>query len=383
MRIIGGVLAAGVLSLGWIYFPGDAAIEVADLEFGAVEASVSEDGAGLVLTGLPEVLLGEAPLDDRFRVVAAEVEAEHPDELPSTLGEFSADGARLVFTPRYPLVAGLDYRILLADAPGRDDRAHVSWSVQVASTDVTPVATVTSLFPTEDVLPANLLKFYIEFSHAMRPWDPFAYLSLIDEETGATLPNVFLTAHTEMWDPSGTRFTLLFDPGRIKRGLQNNLALGPPLREGRRYSLVVSGEWPDARGVPMRAGFERSFRVGAADRESPDPDQWTLGVPDPASRDALRVEFGEPMDQAYLEHALSIVTPQGTEVSGTGGFDATIGAWTFVPDGLWQAGAYTLEIDARLEDLAGNNLNRLFDMDLDAGESLRNQPIHVVRFTVR
>jgi hypothetical protein len=36
----------------------------------------------------------------------------------------------------------------------------------------------------------------------------------------------------------------------------------------------------------------------------------------------------------------------------------------FIPVAAWKPGENTLEAEARLEDLAGNNLNRLFDADL-------------------
>jgi hypothetical protein len=36
----------------------------------------------------------------------------------------------------------------------------------------------------------------------------------------------------------------------------------------------------------------------------------------------------------------------------------------FTPAKPWSAGTYKLQIETRLEDLAGNNLGRLFDRDL-------------------
>ena len=36
----------------------------------------------------------------------------------------------------------------------------------------------------------------------------------------------------------------------------------------------------------------------------------------------------------------------------------------FTPKRQWLSGYYTLEIEPRLEDVAGNNLERLFDKDL-------------------
>jgi hypothetical protein len=41
----------------------------------------------------------------------------------------------------------------------------------------------------------------------------------------------------------------------------------------------------------------------------------------------------------------------------------------FTPVANWRPGRYILEIESRLEDLAGNNMNRLFDEDLTQKKS--------------
>lgn len=38
--------------------------------------------------------------------------------------------------------------------------------------------------------------------------------------------------------------------------------------------------------------------------------------------------------------------------------------WCFIPDNRWAPGQYKIKIESRLEDLAGNNLNRLFDQEI-------------------
>ena len=49
---------------------------------------------------------------------------------------------------------------------------------------------------------------------------------------------VFLPGE-ELWDQGFRRLTMTFDPGRIKRGLTSNEAIGPPLAEGKHYTLVI------------------------------------------------------------------------------------------------------------------------------------------------
>jgi hypothetical protein len=36
--------------------------------------------------------------------------------------------------------------------------------------------------------------------------------------------------------------------------------------------------------------------------------------------------------------------------------------WSFMPASAWRATVHRLEVDTELEDLAGNNLRRLFDV---------------------
>jgi hypothetical protein len=41
--------------------------------------------------------------------------------------------------------------------------------------------------------------------------------------------------------------------------------------------------------------------------------------------------------------------------------------WKFTPDKAWPRGAYQLVIQTTLEDLAGNNIGKPFEVDLFAG----------------
>ena len=86
----------------------------------------------------------------------------------------------------------------------------------------------------------------------------------------------FLELDEELWSPDGTRFTLLFDPGRVKRGLKPREELGPVLEAGKSYSLVIDRDWLDASGNSLKAGFRKTFRVGPPDETSPDPKTWTV-----------------------------------------------------------------------------------------------------------
>ena len=65
-----------------------------------------------------------------------------------------------------------------------------------------------------------------------------------------------------------------------------------------------------------------------------------------------------------LKNAIRVVDNTGNVVNGVIEVEAEETILHFTPSATWSAGNYTLEIESRLEDLAGNNLNRLFDKDL-------------------
>ena len=110
------------------------------------------------------------------------------------------------------------------------------------------------------------------------------------DENGKVLPGVFLPGE-ELWDPGFRRLTMTFDPGRIKRGLTSNEAMGPPIAEGKRYTLVIDRDWPDARGVTMVEGFRKTFRGGPAERNPPDPKQWRVTAPKAGTSEAAGGEL--------------------------------------------------------------------------------------------
>ena len=54
----------------------------------------------------------------------------------------------------------------------------------------------------------------------------------------------------------------------------------------------------------------------------------------------------------------------------------------FVPDEPWTKGTFALRIESRLEDLAGNNLNRPFDRDVNKKNEGTTQEIFTKEFEI-
>src|SRR5262249_58737339 len=123
-----------------------------------------------------------------------------------------------------------------------------------------------SVYPSADVLPENLLKFYLHFSAPMSRGHSYDHIHLQDE-AGKDVKLPFLEIDEELWDPTMTRLTLFIDPGRIKRGVRPLEEIGPALESGKSYTLVIDREWKDAAGNPLRDAFRKTFKVGPTDRE--------------------------------------------------------------------------------------------------------------------
>ena len=111
-------------------------------------------------------------------------------------------------------------------------------------------ARLVQVYPTSDRLPENQLKFYVHFSAPMSRGDSYRYIHLLESENGEVdLP--FLELGEELWSQDGTRLTVFFDPGRIKRGLKPREEVGPSLEEGKSYTLRIDADWPDAPSDPL------------------------------------------------------------------------------------------------------------------------------------
>ena len=188
-------------------------------------------------------------------------------------------------------------------------------------------------------------------------------IDLLDEK-GKSIESPFLELDEELWTPDGKRFTLLFHPGRVKRGLRPREELGPILEEGKRYTLVVDAGWPDEDGNRLKAEFRKSFRAGKPDDEQLDPKKWKMRAPAAGKTAPLLVDFPKPLDHALLQRMLWIVDADGRKVAGTVRVGREETLWGFQPEKAWSAGSYRLMINTALEDPAGNNVASPFEVDV-------------------
>jgi hypothetical protein len=232
---------------------------------------------------------------------------------------------------------------------------------------------VTRVLPTSEVIPENHLRMYVEFSAPMSGASGVPFIRLVDDR-GEVVPDVFLPLEADFWNHDRTRYTAFFDPGRVKRGILPNEQMGRALVVGRTYTVEIDPEWKDADGLRLAKGYRQSFRVGPADERPVTPSTWTLTVPRAATRDPFIIAFPEPLDHGLLQRAIGVSRRDGSPVAGTIRIDPGETRWNFTPDEPWTRGAYDVVVLSILEDLAGNSVGRLFEVDVFEKVDARPQP---------
>ncbi|WP_169980928.1 hypothetical protein [Tautonia rosea] len=285
----------------------------------------------------------------------------------SMLGQVQIDPDRIRFVPRFPIRPGTTYRATFRPAllPGGDpDAKPIQADITLPDPDAENEPTrIVAVYPSSDQLPENLLRFYVQFSAPMSRGDAYRHLRLTGTN-GEPVPSPFLELDEELWDPSGTRLTLLIDPGRIKQGLVPREELGPVLEAGRCYTLTIASEWPDATGRSLAEPFRKTFDTTPADEVPPDPSDWQIDTPKAGTRSPLVVRLPEPLDRALLGRLLFLTDLEGRLVPGRVEAADAETCWRFSPESSWQSGRYLLVADTDLEDLAGNGIGRPFEVDV-------------------
>ena len=292
---------------------------------------------------------------DALAVYADQGDLKADLSLPPMFGRHWAEGGRFFFEPKFPLEPGVNYRAVFR--PGGNKPPIVA-TFKRPLERTPPSSVVAQIYPTADVLPENLLKFYVHFSAPMSRGRIYDHIKLLDERgTAVELP--FLEIDEELWDSAMKRLTLFIDPGRIKRGVKPLEEIGPALEDGKRFTLVIDAAWQDGAGNPLKAGFRKQFVVGPPDREPPDPAQWQIEPPRAGTREPLRVRFPEAMDHAL---ALRLIRVAATE--GAAELKDRERLWSFTPAKEWRSGPHKLQVQTTIEDLAGNNIGKPFEVDV-------------------
>jgi len=335
----------------------------------------SVEVTGLTNATLTRLRRSNWKLSDWQRLLRVQVEpknettSQRPTLLPPMSGTYRVEGNAIRFQPQYPLVPGLSYQASFRPAElnvNKSDRRELTAVVRVPTDGLASATVVTQVYPTADSLPENLLKFYVHFSAPMSRGHIYDYIRLLKED-GKQVELPFLEIDEELWDDTMTRLTIFIDPGRIKRGVLPLEEIGPALEAGKRYTLVIDRKWQDGAGKPLKESFQKPFLVGAPDREPPDPSQWSLQLPASGTQNPLVILFPEPMDNALTQRVIHITDASGKTVAGQIALTDQERRWSFQPLGPWKRGQHQLVVQTTIEDLAGNNIGKPFDVDLFEG----------------
>lgn len=332
------------------------------------------DPPAVVVTGIEKdqlAALAAAKLtaEEWPKVAKLVVDEGTPDEVAKrqgAAGDWSVSVDALRFEPLFPLVPGTKYRafVNLAAAPrAKIEAKPFTLTVLLPKPEPGPRVRVTAVYPSASRLPENTLRFYVQFSAPVSRTDTYEHIKLVrDDGKAVALP--FLEIGEQLWSEDGTRLTLLFDPGRVKRGLVPREEDGPILEEGRRYTFEVDAAWQDLDGRPLVAKHTKTFSVSAPDDEPVWPEDWSLMAPRANSDSPLIVKLAKPLDRALLGRMLSVRDAAGKSVEGTitvGGGERVV---TFAPKQPWPKGAFKLIVDSQLEDVCGNRVGEPFELDV-------------------
>ena len=269
-------------------------------------------------------------------------------------------GGRVLLQSQWPLMPGAEYELLL------DNGGEVQTLSVLAHRSAVPPARVSRVSPGLAVLPENLLRLHIHFDSPMARGQAAKFIQLLDT-TGRPAPDAFLNLGIELWSPDQRRLTILFDPGRLKRGVGPNMALGPPMMRGERYVIEVLGGMKDARNRALGDVFRHAFTVGPAERRVIDPTDWAMTL----KGDVLRIDPGRALDEQSALSEIQLYSGDGEMHPTKPELSGRILSW--------RVGNRPLDPDLRivvgplLEDAAGNTTCASFDTSIGKGTTCKQE----------
>jgi hypothetical protein len=311
------------------------------------------------LTSLRTARLSKEQWNAVFVVEVAANETHVP-----MLGRYLVLDTAVEFIPPFPFDPGWEYRVRFDPSKLPTPRAEpiIEKIVSLPKRDEAAVA-VSAVHPSGGTWPANLLRLYVEFSGPMGRDAGLGHVKILDEQ-GHEVPDPFLPLEADFWDFPHTRYTVFFDPGRVKEGILPNRQMGRPLIAGRKYALVIDAEWRDSQFRPLKTNYRHEFLAGQAVTQSIALSEWKIAPPAAGSRAPLGITFPRPLDHELLQRTIRVKGPDGRAIAGTIELQADDTHWLFTPSDAWAPGEYQLDVLSILEDPSGNRIDRAFEVDL-------------------
>jgi hypothetical protein len=301
-----------------------------------------------------------------FRISVVSAHLQEGDSLPDVSGRYLLLEDEVQFIPHFPFENGLKYRARfcprLLGAPHTAESLDLEFLIP-SEQKARALTEVTHVFPSCDLLPENLLRFYVCFSNPMQRGRALEEISLLDSDE-RLVADALYRPPVELWDGTMLHLTVLLDPGRLKRWVGPNVELGPPLKIGQKYTLEIGAGMADLDGRPLREPFRKHFVVGSPVRECISVENWSIRPPETGSRQALMLTFTNPLDWALLLRSLTIESEDGSVIDGRVVVHQGERRWSFTPTSPWIAGVYRIRIASILEDVCGNSITGAFDRPL-------------------
>lgn len=267
-------------------------------------------------------------------------------------------GGKIRLWPIYDFIEGQTYVVKHRAKHG--GAAFQLTEFKIRSKQSAALAEVNAIYPSGETLPENTLRFYIFFSEPMQPHVANDYIKLIDS-AGHVDDAAFMKFKQELWSADRTRLTILFDPGRIKRGVATNIRLGPALSEGYKYTLKIDKDWPTASGKLLHKNFEKHFIVVPPIRTRVNPTLWQINAPHKNTKDSLSITFDRAMDCALVKRMVSLQNANGKQIKGVIKSLKQEKVWEFSPEHPWKDNYIYLKVQANVEDVSGNNMRDSLD----------------------
>ncbi|PCJ94825.1 MAG: hypothetical protein COA50_10575 [Flavobacteriaceae bacterium] len=277
------------------------------------------------------------------------------------LGDFTSKGDKHTFFSIIPFAANQNYEL-------RYDQEFVT-QFTIEKFNVEDAPELLAIYPSKDTVPENLLKMYFIFSRPMQEVESALNFITITNTTTDTEESIFLKLEPELWNREHTQLTLWLDPGRIKTDLIPNKEKGLPIVRVNTYEIKILESWKDYNGNNLGKEYTKTVYALPGDYHKPILADWEISSPKSNTAHPLYIYFNESLDAILAKEVIYILNSDKEVVAGTYKLTNKETVVEFYPKSNWEKGNYILEVESKLEDLAGNNLNHLFDVDLKEGHN--------------
>ena len=205
----------------------------------------------------------------------------------------------------------------------------------------------------------------------------------LTRDDGKNITGVFFENQYELWNEDRTKVTLIVDPGRVKTGLLAHNVLGRAFDEGVTYCLVVDSLLVDFNNEKLNRRFIKKFIAVSEDTTAPNLTNWSVTCPPANTREVFTINLNDKVDHISAKTFIKIIDDNERIMEGEITLGKNESLWIFKPKLKWQKGNYKLIVNSRLEDIAANTLNGIFDHKKGSLKQEKEQYSEQVEFIIQ